>query len=981
VRIDGWESGLRRQLDAQIEQQPAGNSSLRAIPTLLEREAELTAIARAIGGVSGGEGRGLIFTGAAGVGKTSLIEETRRRAGDEGLAVLNAAGAALEREYPFGVVRQLFEPALAQMEASDRAAALSGTARGAAAILGHGGEAPGATAGGDGGFDTLHALYWLTLGIAERGPLAVIVDDAHFGDPPSLRFLAFLARRLEGQPILLATASRDDPSPDAREAIDALAASPSVSLLQPAPLAPGAAAGFLERALEVTPDAEFATACHTATGGNPFLLGELAKTIAAERMEPVAANAPLVGRLGPTSVSRAVLARLAALGPATVSLARAVAVLGGRAELRDAAALAELEDAEASAAADWLVESGVLDRGRPIGFTHGIVRQAIYEDIGPAERAESHRRAARLLAERRAEPTTVASHLLSTEPAADAWAVERLTEAAEIAIEKGSPHIAIDFLRRTLDEPPPESERAALLARLGTIEAQAGDPDGIPRLREAYAQTPEPGARAAIARELAAALIFSGHATEAAALLVEVINEIEAPAEDADPAQLAPLESLLLVSGVSTSGGHRLAQARFSRLQELVADLPDRAGRLVAAPLALERVTCGGTAELGVRLAERALAGGRLLTEDGPDSPVAYVAMGAFLWSDRVAEAEEAASTAISQTQATGSARGFALASAARSLMRLRRGDLDGAEADSRASLELRGGGGGWEIFRMLAVATLAAVLIERSELDEAKELFRSVATVPYDPDAVLTQPLRESHARLALVRGEPDRALRELQACEQRERAWRMRSVVPIPWRSHSALARLALGDASAARRLAGEEVELARLFNAPRPIGVALRALGLVEGGEKGIEHLREAREVLSESSDRLEWARATIDLGAAMRRAGEKAGAREPLREGLEAARACGATALVERAYEELRATGARPRKILYSGVEALTPSERRVASMAAEGRTNREIAQALFVTPKTIEVHLSHAYQKLDITSRRELPGALGESATS
>jgi DNA-binding CsgD family transcriptional regulator len=351
--------------------------------------------------------------------------------------------------------------------------------------------------------------------------------------------------------------------------------------------------------------------------------------------------------------------------------------------------------------------------------------------------------------------------------------------------------------------------------------------------------------------------------------------------------------------------------------------------------------------------------------------------MGAFLWSDRIADAEEAAATAIAQTRSTGSARGFALASAARSLMRLRRGNLPGAEADARASLELREGGGSWEIFRMLAVAALSAVLIERAELDEAATLLGSVAAVPYDPDAVLTQPMRESQARMAMAQGDPERALRELRACEQRERAWGVRSVVPIPWRSHAALAHHARGERDTALRLIADELELARLFGAPRPIGVALRARGLVEGGERGIKSLREAREVLGGSSDRLEWARTTVDLGAAMRRLGEKAGARDPLREGLEEARACGATALVERAYDELRATGARPRKILYSGVEALTPSERRVAAMAAEGKTNREIAQALFVTPKTIEVHLSHAYQKLDISSRRELPGALGE----
>lgn len=937
---------------------------------LFERDAELAAIERTLELVAGGEGACLLFAGPGGLGKTALIAAARRAAADRGFTTLWAGGAELEREFAFGVVRQLFEPALARMSADERSLALDGAAAGAGALLGGGGVTDS-----DDGFAALHSLYWFAVGLADRGPIALIVDDAHLADPPSLRFLAFLARRLEGQPILLAVGSRDQSGTDGSSPLSELATMPAASVLEPSPLGPPGVAEFLMAALEHDPEPTFADACLRATGGNPFLLGELAKTIAAERMPPTAENAALVDRLGPASVSRAVLARLGGLGGETVELARAVAILGGRAQGRDAAALAGLDDTAASRAADRLVEAGVFERGRPISFVHAIVRQAIYEDIGPGERAEAHERAARVLAERHSEPERIASHLLSTEPAGDEWAFQRLVEAADRALAQGSPAIAIDFLRRAVEEPPPQSERPALLARLGSIEARAGRRAGIPRLRDAHAATTDPKTRAELARELGEALIFSGHATGAAALLVRALDELEGAVEKPDPELLARLESLLLAAGVVTSGGHEIAHKRYEAIETRIAELPERAARLVSAPLALERVTSGGTAALAVHLARRALGEGRLIAEEGPESPILLVAVAALLWSDRIAEAEATTSAAVAQTQSEGSARGLALTLPSRALVRLRRGALADAEADARVALDLGVETGGWLVFRMISAAVVATAHLERGEVDEAERMLEEVAEVPHDPDAVLTQPLREARARLALARGDHEAALRILLACAERERAWGLRAVVPIPWRSHAALAQLALGRAELAGSLASEELELARVFGAARPIGVALRALGLVEGGERGLELLGEAVAALADSSDRLEHARTLVDLGAALRRAGRKSAAREPLREGLEAARACGATALVERAYEELRATGARPRKILYSGVEALTPSERRVATMAADGMSNREIAQALFVTPKTVEVHLSHAYAKLEISSRKELPRAL------
>ena len=193
--------------------------------------------------------------------------------------------------------------------------------------------------------------------------------------------------------------------------------------------------------------------------------------------------------------------------------------------------------------------------------------------------------------------------------------------------------------------------------------------------------------------------------------------------------------------------------------------------------------------------------------------------------------------------------------------------------------------------------------------------------------------------------------------------------------WRSLAAEALVLAGEPKKAVELAEVDLEAARSFGRPRPIGIALRALGLALEGEAGIERLQEAVAVLEPSRARLEHARALCDLGAALRRANQRTEAREVLSVSLDTAARCGAVRVARRATEELRATGARPRRVMLRGVESLTASELRVARLAAEGLTNREIAQTLFVTDKTVEKHLGNAYGKLEIKSRGELPAAL------
>jgi DNA-binding CsgD family transcriptional regulator len=303
------------------------------------------------------------------------------------------------------------------------------------------------------------------------------------------------------------------------------------------------------------------------------------------------------------------------------------------------------------------------------------------------------------------------------------------------------------------------------------------------------------------------------------------------------------------------------------------------------------------------------------------------------------------------------------------------RGAISDAEAGARHVLDLsREHGFPAEIGT--AVTVLTETLIERGDYAAAwaeLEALNMTGELPMLNTFVWVLARR---GRLRAARGEPEAGLEDLLEAGRRYASWGVVNPAEARWRSDAALIRLSLGDAEGARALAEEELGLARRFGAPRPLGIALRTRGLVEGGDGGIRLLEEAVAVLGDSAARLEHAYALTDLGAALRRANRRADARGQLTEGLALARSCGAVPLAERAYEELVATGARPRKIIRSGIETLTPSERRVARMAADGMQNKEIAQALFVTARTVETHLRHTYQKLDIGSRRELAAALG-----
>ncbi len=327
--------------------------------------------------------------------------------------------------------------------------------------------------------------------------------------------------------------------------------------------------------------------------------------------------------------------------------------------------------------------------------------------------------------------------------------------------------------------------------------------------------------------------------------------------------------------------------------------------------------------------------------------------------------------SAIELAQTHGDVLSLAILYLFRARLRAEVGDLRAAEEDLRPIERMA--------FQDAAVLQpywagyLAEVLLERGELAEAQRLVERPSAVAQRGHFLNFFRVR---GLVAFRAGSPEQALTEFRAAGDLARSLRIENPAFTPWRSEAALALHRLDRWDEARELAHEELELSRTWGAPRTVGISLRALGLIEGGRTGEQLLRESVEVLADSPARLEYARALVDLGAALRRGNRRSEARQLLRQGLELAHRCGATALVALANEELAATGAHARTILLSGLDALTASERRVAHMAAEDLSNKEIAQALFVTVKTVEQHLGRVYRKLDISSRRQLGAALG-----
>src|SRR5262249_29479543 len=380
--------------------------------------------------------------GPAGIGKTRLLAEARERAGAEGFRVLVARGSELERELPFGIVRQLFEPVVVGPD--ERARWLTGLASAAARVF----EPPeDGSAAGDPSFGILYGLFWLTANIAAEQPLLLVIDDLHWCDRASLRFISYLERRLEGLRVFVAAAARTGgPQPDSA-LISEIAYDPAVAAISLPALSETAVGELVRSRLGGDAERAFCAACHRATAGNPLLLGELLKTLESEGVRPDAAHANVIRDIGPRAVSHTVLLRLARLSDEALAVARAIAVLGDGAPLPVTAALAGLDEQRVADATRALVRAEILRAEPPLGFVHQLVREAVYRELPPAERGLQHERAAAVLAGLGAAPELVAAHLLGVPSRANPEVAAALRSAGWAARLRGDSESAMAYLR------------------------------------------------------------------------------------------------------------------------------------------------------------------------------------------------------------------------------------------------------------------------------------------------------------------------------------------------------------------------------------------------------------------------------------------------------------------------------------------------------------------------------------------------------
>ncbi|MGH3770292.1 MAG: helix-turn-helix transcriptional regulator [Pseudonocardiaceae bacterium] len=933
----------------------------------LERDREVALLEEALAATRDGAGRVVVLEGEAGIGKTTLLDAASACGRRTGLRVLLARGGEHEREFGFGIVRQLFEDALLAAAADERLAVLEGPASRAAPLFGLGAGAPEADPGA-----VQHGLYRLALNLARCAPLLLVIDDVHWADLASLRWVLYLARRIERAPVCVLLARRPGELDAPEDLLRRLVAEPAVAKLELGPLSQGAcerlAAGILPQ-----PEPELCAVCYHQTAGNPFFLRELCHTLADKRLSSRQDLLDLARRLGPERLRDSVLVRLFRMPAASRELVRAVAVLETDAELRHAAALAGLEVEEASSAADQLAAARIFAPGTPLRFAHPILRAAVYRELSAAHRGALHRRAAELLAAD-GQLERGAVHLLVTSPQGDARVVALLRAAAGRALTHGAVETAASLLERALSEPPPPNQRAAVHLELGHAERLANRPEARAHLRAAFADATSPAQRARAAGELGAALMaWGGRPQEALELLLGAARELR----PLDPARALEIE--IDAASFAVLGG-RWREREGNWLAELAerADPRTPAGRRLLGVLAYDCLATPGTAGREVAaLLDRAQAHGSVWEDPPPwqyQSMVLIVVAFAEIALDRLEAAHQHVAQARQRAHALGSVPGEIGALAVLGRVEYLRGDLVDAEAHLRQACALIEKAGHWD-YVDLPVSQLVLVLVERGQEEEARQLLRTHGLdAPELPRGHLTnQFLAQARIALWLAAGEASRARHDAEALKRMAR--RRRSPALLSGGGLMALGTFACGDVQRARLLAARQLAEARRFGVASAVGHALRTLGLIEGGERGLRHLAQSVEVLSPSPGRLEYTRALLDEGSALRRAGQRTRASAPLRQALDVAAAAGAERLAERARAELHLCGLRPRRAALSGLESLTEAELRVAKCAAQGHKNAEIARLLVVTLSTVETHLSAVYRKLGINGRGELPDAL------
>ncbi|GLX36141.1 hypothetical protein Sros01_22140 [Streptomyces roseochromogenus] len=779
--------------------------------------------------------------------------------------------------------------------------------------------------------------------------------------------------------MLIMVACRPDEIPSDAAPLRALMGRQGTRPHELAPLTTSAVARIVREALGDSADDVFCRECWAITGGNPFEVVELGMKGRDRGLKPHQDNIPQLRDLASAVKGSGLIERLEQLGPSTVRLAWAAAVLGNAVPIGIVGGVAALGDAQAADAIDQLHNARILtvltsvQRKEVVEFFHPLIATAVYRSIPPGVRVGMHGMAAQALVDDGHGPTAAARHLLEMHPEGDPWVVQQLRRAARESFSAGAPDAARRYLARALREPPEAEHRAEVLFELGSANLLHDPVTTINQLRTALEEpSTAPELREAITYRLAQALGHTGQLAQAAELLAE-----EARHATNSRTRLRMQAEQFKWNSVRVDEENSPARSRL--LSQFAKRIVGRglAERHILGLRAWDAALRGEPAATAMEYAEQALDGGMSWTDQDFGFEVPAVVALTLMYCDQPGRAEELFNTAIVEFEAKGW-RGAHLSFVYTLLgyIRYRRGRLAEAEDFVRNGLQIADRIGHDIPAQWYAIGTLIETLLARGNVAEARQVARTYKLADGGfPRAVVYPDPQAVWGKLLLAQGRIEEAEHHLATAGKRLDLRGTRNPSWSPWQLDLALAQVT-HDTELAAATAAEAVVRARAFGASSVIGHALRVAAAAAEPARAAVLLKEAVDHLDQSPAAAELAHALIDHGTALHTLGDPHQAARQLYRGMETAAACGADALVGRARAQIASAGLRPRRLSSSEQESLTVPELAAARHAARGLDNAAIAKELHIDSRTVAARLSAVFTKLG-TDRLGLGRALGD----
>ncbi|MDT0268060.1 AAA family ATPase [Streptomyces sp. DSM 44915] len=904
---------------------------------LIERAEQLGALMTRFDQCVAGRGGVALIKGSLSVGKTAFLHDFHESVRRAGATLLTATGARTEQGLRLGLMRQLFAHVNMPSATADRVGEV---------LEGRPPE-PSAPAG-EGPYlwrdvYSMATLSQAVLELSHQAPIVLSVDDVHFGDVESLETLLYLQRRVSSARVLLVLTVWERSRTGNALFRAEVTRHPHMGV-RLAPLSPSAVEELVAKRVGAMSACDEQLDHYALTHGNPLLLQALIEDQIAglTRARP----GPREAASWPTFV-QAVSTCMHRWDPELLSVARGYAILGGSATPRQVAQLVDVQAELVEESMKILAAAGLADAW---GALHSAIATAVQGDIEPAHRTALHARAAELCYESGAQPLVTARHLIAADQVVGPWGIKALRAGAEHALVDDDLALATRCLTLALRECEDESERISINTTLGRVEWLTNPSSATVRLSAMYREAPDRPVNPREGVAIVRSLLWQGEVAAAN----QVFEKFRDRLDELDPQALGSLRfTALLVYG----GPGRGLPPEIHRQQPAGLPATLRGGGVLDTPLA--KATTSET----VRAAEHILTSSPL--DDGTLEALAHGLL-ALIKGDEAPRAVGLCDSLLQDSARRGATTWQTVFGSIRADLALRLGDLPGAIRFADAALQrIDACGPATLVGYPLGVLVQAHSAV--GDHDQAAEALRRV--VPENMfDTVFGLGYLHARGHHRLKTGRLLEAIHDIQTCGKLAKEWGVDVPAFLPWRTELALAHLTFGHRDAAHRLLSEQLSLATCTDA-RSRGLTLRLLAECGDPRHRTRLLKKSVKLLELAGDRFELFRSLADLGRTYEEMGELDQARSIARRAKQEAPAWHA------ARQQQSGVG-QPARAEQAAAEAplLSEAEHRVATLAAQGYTNREIGRKLYITVSTVEQHLTRVYRKLKVSRRTDLPQA-------